>query len=125
MPSLDGISDHMIRRTKPMLNISFACEAHPALLLVGQRQCADPRPSGFSREKKAQRSSAVGDCNNRCANKIYTASATEMPRQVTAALACSKLCAADLALSRDKVEERSTIAAPPSLMVTGRHGDPQ
>ena len=45
MPSLDGISDHMIRRTKPMLNVSFACEAHPALLLVGRRQCADPRPS--------------------------------------------------------------------------------
>ena len=52
MPSLDGISDNMIRRTKPMLNVSFACEAHPALLLVGRRQCADPRRSRFQPGEK-------------------------------------------------------------------------
>jgi hypothetical protein len=67
----------------------------------------------------------IDDCNNPCANKIYTASAAEMPRRAPAALAGSKPCAADLASGMDKVEEGSTIPAPPSLMVTGRHGDPQ
>jgi hypothetical protein len=68
----------------------------------------------------------VDDCNNLCANKNYTASAAEMPRRTTAAPAgSSKLRAADLASGMGKVEEQSTIPAPSSLMVTGRHGDPQ
>jgi len=49
-----------------------------------------------------------------------------MPRRTTAAPAgSSKLRAADLASGMGKVEEQSTIPAPSSLMVTGRHGDPQ
>jgi hypothetical protein len=43
--SLGGISDHTIRRMKPMLNISFAWKVHPALLLVGRRLCAVSRCS--------------------------------------------------------------------------------
>jgi hypothetical protein len=115
----------VISRLKPMINISFAWKVHPPCCLSDDGSAPIPDLPGLTWEKRLSANFTVDDRHNPYTNKIYTANATETPRRATAALPGGKLCAANFASGRDKVEERSTIPAPPSLMVTGRHRDTQ